>query len=197
MVPAFFRNHNLVQSDRFFGRNLDIDLDEMVPLTEVANDDDDNETWKTEQNGITTTTDPPRKAKPRKGLANHDEFKSQGSLEMEVTGVDAETGSVNFEPVSPTKTLKAGLHQLLLPAAAIASDIAHYPVLFTERHGPTLDDLVREDIPLRTEKLRAVALQILIPFLVAGLGMVAAGMVLDIVQVGSFSINFQLMRILT
>ncbi|XP_055353743.1 solute carrier family 41 member 1-like isoform X2 [Paramacrobiotus metropolitanus] len=185
MVPAFFRTTKAARGDRYFGAGqVEVDLDEMLPLTngDAENGVDEHDVRDTKR--IRSHTDSylvkPKSHADRKG--SNFELNKQHGIEMDVFTAD---GTHNDQPEGHggrKSFMDAMAHDLLLPAAAIASDIAHYPIVEEVGEGPTIDDLVREDIPLHSERLRAVVLQVMGPFFVAGLGMVAAGMVLDIVQ---------------
>ena len=72
-----------------------------------------------------------------------------------------------------------------LPPVSIVEDAAIAPKL---SHGdalpcPALDDLVRDGAHVTKESMVALSVQIFIPFLLAGFGMVGAGLLLDSIQV--------------
>ena len=197
------------------------DFDEMIPLkladqnhnnsndNDTTNDEDDHDVI--DSDGCDVTVWPAADEKKHGGLTsrlsaamkkNHGVKNAAGNLsssrddgggsvkDMELVSMDS--SKQHAERMGSTRSLTEGLKSFLLPSAAIAADIAHYPLVLEENEGCTIDDLIREDVPLHPERLRAVAFQILVPFLVAGLGMVAAGMVLDRVQVRGWTFVWQI-----
>lgn len=121
---------------------------------------------------------------------------SPDSAAVTVKGVDNGSGVINGSVVTLDKLedgsflnrsfsnlsehVEAGLPPVyIVEDATIAPKLAHDDAL----PCPVLDDFVRDDVHVTKESMIALSVQIFIPFLLAGFGMVGAGLLLDTVQV--------------
>ena len=167
MVPGFFKKPRHVAGDRYtLLRDVELDLlDEMEPLTGTKENLEHHSDVVVD---IHDNSDMQKKSvKKKRKQKNAD----ASSLDIDMVKLNSESGSMALNSSATTeKSVNDGLRLLLLPAAAVVADIAHYPLVQEDGEGVTIDDLVREDIALSTERLRIIALQIFFPFLVAGLG---------------------------
>lgn len=165
MVPGFFARPRHVAGDRYtLLRDVELDLlDEMEPLT--ATEGNLEHDLGTEIDDLDDLNMQQRKNVKKK------QNKPDTSVDINMVRLNSQSESaVQNTSITSEKTVSDGLKLFLLPAAAVVADIAHYPLVQEDGEGVTIDDLVREDIPLHTERLRAIALQIFFPFLIAGFG---------------------------
>lgn len=90
------------------------------------------------------------------------------------------------EGADPTKFADLAVHvDDLLPPVAVIEDAENAARMPDDI--PIIDTLVVDGVVVGKEKMKTLAIQIFIPFLLAGFGMVGAGILLDAAQVGPVS----------